>query len=146
MLAISSLLEVLDTMMLPEGATSNKTIRIMVDTETMSTEVGSTNKKDIKVEILLDQQIMASKRMEDNIKENSIFKEEEIIDRVTEEAMIEMLIDEEMTEMETEGNLMFPETKPSGGNKEATLVTREEVAVSRNHRCLKWSKSISGEL
>ena len=143
MLVISSLLEVLDTMMLPEGATSNKTIRIIIDTETMSPEVGSTKEKDIKVEeTLLDLQIMASNRMEDKIKENSISKEEETIDRVTEEGMIEMLIEEEMTEMETEGNSMNPEIKPPGDNKEATLGPIEEVVVSRIHRCLTWSKSI----
>ena len=143
MLVISSLLEVLDTMMLPEGATSNKTIRIIIDTETMSPEVGSTKEKDIKVEeTLFDLQIMASNRMEDKIKENSISKEEETIDRVTEEGMIEMLIEEEMTEMETEGNSMNPEIKPPGDNKEATLGPIEEVVVSRIHRCLTWSKSI----
>ena len=105
--------------------------------------MGSTKEKDIKVEeTLLDLQIMASNRMEDKIKENSISKEEETIDRVTEEGMIEMLLEEEMTEMETEGNSMNPKIKPPGDNKEATLGPIEEVVVSRIHRCLTWSKSI----
>ena len=128
MLAISSLLEELGTMIQPEGAIINKTIEeTMEATETM----GTSREMDIKMETL-DQPSIASKRMEENRK---LSEETEMIDMGIEEVMI----DTEITDKEIE---IIPEIKPSADSIEATLEIKEEVVVSRNHRCQTWLRSI----
>ena len=135
MLAISSLLEELGTMIQPEGAIINKTIEeTMEATETM----GTSKEMDIKVETL-DQSSIASKRMEENRK---LSEETEMIDVGIEEVMIDTETEDGITDKEIEINTMNQEIKPSMDNIEATLEIKEEVVVSRNHRCQTWLRSI----